>query len=273
MKIHADCAFHIGSQHLRNGLPCQDYAIAGDLPDRAYAVVSDGCSSGGRTDVGARLISLAATKIMRDKNLNINHFICGIDSTINFLDINQNDMLATLLSMRVTTSDVFIKVQGDGVVVLLEPTGSLCMFRLDWSKNMPCYPIYEEDNFAGFIEAQGGPDVKAFHIETYEGGFFSTKSISVKDGIHGYSFTITGRPLKAVAIFSDGVTQIDGIPWQNAVSQLMSFKSTEGNFVKRRMNRFLKDAEKVGRGPIDDIAMAAIVIEDSNGEGNFQSNS
>ena len=115
-KIHADCAFHIGSQHLRNGLPCQDYAIAGDLPDRAYAVVSDGCSSGGRTDVGARLISLAAAKAFRSQNIDIGHFVYGIDSASAFFDLNQSDMLATLLSMSVTQDEVFIRVQGDGVV-------------------------------------------------------------------------------------------------------------------------------------------------------------
>lgn len=267
-RIHSDCAFHIGSQHLRNGLPCQDYAIAGDLPDRAYAVVSDGCSSGGKTDVGARLISLAAAKAIRNKTGGIDLF-----DSMSIFDLKQSDMLATCLYMEATQDEVFVEVFGDGVVALLEPTGSICMFRLDWSKNMPCYLCYEEDDFAGFIAAHGGPDEKAFHIETYEGGFFSTQSIAVKDGINGHSFNITGRPLKAVAIFSDGITQVDGIPWQNAVTQLMSFKSTTGDFVKRRMNRFLRDAEKVGRGPIDDIAMAAIVIEDSNGEGNIQGNS
>ena len=135
------------------------------------------------------------------------------------------------------------------------------MFRMDWAHNMPCYPAYADDCFSQFIVAQGGPSAKAFRIETVAdtGTFIDHKRVI--DVVDGYRICCE-MPFRAVAIFSDGVTQIDGIPWQDAVRDLMAFKSVEGDFVKRRMNRFLRDAEKIGRGPIDDIAMAAIVVED-----------
>jgi hypothetical protein len=64
-----------------------------------------------------------------------------------------------------------------------------------------------------------------------------------------------------VAVFSDGVTQVDGMDWRDVVAELMNFKSIEGDFVKRRMNRFLKDCRAHGKGPIDDISMACIHID------------
>jgi hypothetical protein len=64
-----------------------------------------------------------------------------------------------------------------------------------------------------------------------------------------------------IALFSDGVTQVDGMDWRDVVAELLSFKSTEGDFVKRRMNRFLKDCQKHGKGPVDDISMACIHID------------
>jgi hypothetical protein len=40
-------------------MPCQDYALSGVTRHLAYAVVADGCSSGGKTDIGARVLALA----------------------------------------------------------------------------------------------------------------------------------------------------------------------------------------------------------------------
>ncbi|MBR1034034.1 hypothetical protein, partial [Bradyrhizobium liaoningense] len=69
------------------------------------------------------------------------------------------------------------------------------------------------------------------------------------------------RGYSHIAVFSDGVTQVDGMDWRDVVTALMSFKSTGGAFVKRRMLRFLKDCQAHGKGPIDDIAMACIHID------------
>ena len=52
----ADAAFIIGSRHTCVAMPCQDYARA--APN--VVVVSDGCSSGAHTDLGARQWNLAA---------------------------------------------------------------------------------------------------------------------------------------------------------------------------------------------------------------------
>lgn len=257
LRFHADCAFHIGSQHLRTGCACQDYAVAGTIDDRAYAVVSDGCSSGGRTDVGARLIALTAARCLREvDDVNPFHFILSARP----FDLGINDLLATCLTLSVSEAGTTINIQGDGVVSIKEYESSLYMIRTDWARNMPCYPAYANDDFAGFIASQGGPDFPAFRIERDINGDCEVQTRPVSAVLDGYRITLRG-PLSSVAVFSDGVTQVDGMDWKQVVRELMSFKSVEGDFVKRRLNRFIRDAK--GRGPIDDIAMAAIVAEEA----------
>ena len=38
MRFSADCSFHIGAQHLRSGLPCEDYALARETLTRFEAL-------------------------------------------------------------------------------------------------------------------------------------------------------------------------------------------------------------------------------------------
>jgi hypothetical protein len=66
MRLYTDDYFHIGAAHLGSGLPCQDYALSRSTGDMAYAIVSDGCSTGGRTDSGARVVAHTAEVAIRD---------------------------------------------------------------------------------------------------------------------------------------------------------------------------------------------------------------
>lgn len=69
MDYKTNHAFHIGAQHLSLGKPCQDYAVSGSINDTtAYAIVSDGCSSGGETDIGARIVALATKRALEENS-------------------------------------------------------------------------------------------------------------------------------------------------------------------------------------------------------------
>lgn len=273
MRFAADCSFQIGAQHLRSGLPCQDYAVAGTVDTRAYAIVSDGCSSGGRTDVGARLIALREECAVVDMVLTSNQSIPRLRSV---LGLNHRDTLATLVKVvaippnKYLSASFGLKVQGDGVVAIKSPSG-LTFTKYEWKNNAPCYPVYEEDDFKGFIDLQGGLSAPAFHVETWwytsSSGYHIMDETyrTVEESLYGSDDSIVGSfvPGTCVAVFSDGVFQVDGMAWQDVVTSLMEFKSTEGAFVKRRLNRFLSvEAKAKGRGPLDDIAMAAIIVQE-----------
>lgn len=64
------------------------------------------------------------------------------------------------------------------------------------------------------------------------------------------------RQLRYVAISGDGIEQVKDTDWRTAVLECLAFKTDTCNFVKRRMNGFLKD-----RIPLDDLAFACIKIE------------
>lgn len=277
LKLTTDHVFHIGVQHLRSGMPCQDYALSGVHYSGAYAVVADGCSGGGMTDVGARVIGLATADALAASfrataegiaEKQRTHIALGKD----LLGLRQNDMLATCCYATINSNgEGLVHIRGDGVIALVSNNGNIDMIRLDWAQNMPLYMAYADDNFAGFIRAHGGDrEAEVLTCNSYSigaGGVMlsGTWNVSLQDALLGHTITITpdlAATLKYIAVFSDGVTQVDGVAWHAAVLDLLAFKSPAGQFASRRMNRFLDDAHKAGsKGPIDDIAYAVIHLE------------
>lgn len=272
MHINADHAFHIGSQHLRGGMPCQDYAISGCKRDYAYGVISDGCSGGGDTDIGARVIARSTAQalawsswvfFMEDK---VDTYCKAHDGFAQgALALDHADMLATCGYVATVKGHLSIRLVGDGVIAARSRDGSLVMTKVDWSNNTPVYRAYAADEYAGFIRAHGGRDAMAATVtrQTRRHGETSEKEIAqpLYEMLRGFGDAMSLREFDFVGVFSDGVAQVDGMAWGDVVAELMAFKSTEGDFVKRRMNRFLKDCLKHGKGPIDDISMACIHVD------------
>jgi hypothetical protein len=258
--------------------------MSGNFEGGAFAIVSDGCSTGGRTDVGARVVSLATAQAITstdaivvpfggrpDAEFISAHRQVFMGSVQGDLGLPIHDMLATCLFV-VATKDrgCTISIAGDGVLATRNSDGAIAMTRFEWQNNMPLYPAYAQDGYAAFVRAHGDNlDAPALTAETWvvdrEGEKFnaSSSAYSLGKAIRGISLSfdpgIVGD-LRSIAVFSDGVTQVDGMSWQDAVLELLSFKSEHGDFAKRRMNRFLKDVGACGRGPLDDISYAAIQI-------------
>lgn len=288
MKFGADCHFNIGAEHISGGKPCQDYALSGNHGDIAYAIVSDGCSSGGHTDVGARLITLSAAAAIRehsdvegnairaraaqDVEIRRQLLLGGIKET---LKLEPSDMLATELYVYLTPKGGHVHVAGDGVVAFVYVGGRVRLHRFDWPNNTPFYPAYI-DQLPSFISAHGGDLAARVLIEqvydyspTPDNGTSveSTVSHSMSDGIRGIHFLVTAEELRNLAfvvVCSDGVTRVDNVDWKDATLALLDFKAASGVFAKRRMINFMREARKKGRGPLDDIAFAAVsIVHDS----------
>lgn len=94
---------------------------------------------------------------------------------------------------------------------------------------------------------------------------------SLSRGVHGITISISRDDLENeidfIAVFSDGVTQIEGIDWKEAVKIFMAFKNTTGEFLKRRVIRGIKGFQKDGKGPFDDVSCAVVhVIKTEEGD-------
>ncbi len=282
MKLYADYYFHIGYAHLRSGKPCQDYAYAQTFKQSALAVVSDGCSGGGRTDIGARLITqatISALRYLRQERKEELNEKDAIEVSLNqkiklrqaqaILEVEYEDLLATCLYAYFTPAGGLIHLEGDGVIVF-KYQSQLELIRIDWKNNIPYYPIYSEFGLDAFYQVHGNDlEAKVLSQERWRknGSEFKKvdqKNLSLRIALSGLDFWFKAQELAGlefVAIFSDGITQIDNIDWKEAVQELLAFKSIRGEFAKRRMIRFIRDSQKIGRGPIDDIAYAVIRIE------------
>lgn len=272
MKFSTDHIFHIGQQHLRSGMPCQDYALSESHSMSAHAIVSDGCSSGGRTEVGAKIVALAAASAMYDHAWSqsgeyaraVYEKMIAVEDT---LDLDANDMLATLVVARADgIGRARVTFYGDGAAAFVYTDGSMELTRLEWRNNTPLYLAYRRDKYDGFVYAHGGEHVFACDLETHR---FQPSGLQVeRTGTHyqvgsaleGTTIFSESRSLSCVAVFTDGVMQVDGWKWTEVVRELLSFKSTKGDFAKRRLHGFLRKAGEVGRGPLDDIGYAVIRV-------------
>lgn len=288
LKFSADHHFVIGYNHVLQGKPCQDHALSFADDRSAVAVVSDGCSSGGETDMGARMLTFTLMNTIKGygktppdplqpnapRAIAFDQWL-ALKEAARLVGFSRSDALATCLYAYLHPSGGYAHLRGDGVIAWKERGGTLSLARYDWADNMPFYPAYADDEphgYDSFIAAHGGSlATDALHEERWvkvsaEASFARSFDAdhSVGAGIRGIVLPFTGAELlgmEFVAVFTDGVTQVEGVDWKEVVLRLLDFKTTGGAFAKRRMNRLLAEYRKTENNPLDDIAYSVIVIE------------
>lgn len=290
----ADHHFVIGQDHVNSGKPCQDHALSLATNDFASVMVSDGCSSGGETDMGARIQNFALlTSIKKHWAETRDALHVDAKEVITLmrralmkevsaqLELSSHDMLATSLYVYCGTSGGYVHLEGDGVIALVMRDGSMLFTRYDWANNTPLYPEYALDTngeYRAFLEAHGG-DLGATKF-TEESWKFTRAQGFVALGIkeHTLGSSIDGvlrifspetmeKDLEMIAVFTDGITRIDGVDWKDAARELLLFKNTSGEFAKRRLNRVQKNLRTEGKYPLDDLAYGVVKITVVNNEG------
>lgn len=294
-RFFTDYYFHIGSAHYTSGKPCQDYALSGVYGPVACAVVSDGCSTGRHTDVGARVLTLSTLQAIRDhakaSGGALDTAVVSIASrqqqilstTRIILGLERNDMLATCGYAYLTPAGGFVHVQGDGAVALRYRDRSMKMFRYEWDNNTPFYPSYGDGDLERFAVAHGGDwNAVRLHrttvVRNADGNCAEEdrKGFTLREGLEGVTLSISPQELEKldfVAVFTDGITQIgkpnggDALDWRVAVPEFTAFKTAAGEFAKRRMIRGIKSLTEAGKGPVDDISYAVVRIEPAAEEG------
>lgn len=272
MNYFADSYFHIGASHLGAGRPCQDYALHDSCPHGAYGIVADGCSTGRHTDVGARVFAWAARQALGKRAYGAVGDIGAaiLDQAIQNagpIGLTPQDMLSTCGYVVLSKGRGLIHLHGDGVIAYVI-SGALYLMRYDWDGNRPAYPIYNADIFRNnFVEAHGGDP--GAHRLTVTGCTIMDDwrndwhgSMSLAEGMRGVSHIFEHAQPTVACVFSDGICQVDGIDWVQAVQQCLAFKTTAGEFAKRRMIGFVRESQKIGRGPLDDIAYAVVRAEE-----------
>lgn len=281
--IHADEYYYIGSIHRAKGSPCQDHALSYVDEKMAFGSIADGCSQGESTDVGARIINYATLQVLKncalDKNLNVTQVVeCvklerlkTIERVQQELGLKNADLLATNLYTAVFNQKAFVHVMGDGAVAMVDVEGNTEVRRFLWEDNAPYYPFYDLHQQDQFVAFHGNDLLASRLIEERwcigRDGFkkpISNITHPLIKGMRGITSDLSkdwqNGTLAFVAVFSDGIEQVDSMDWLEAVRECLAYKNINGLFVKRRMMRFIKESAKIFKGPLDDISCATLYI-------------
>ncbi len=247
---------------------CQDFAASRIVGDYGFAVVSDGCSSSERSEIGATLApNLFISSYLHSRSLELetdDNTVRDIilreqlkdryTSIYKSLGLPPNIFDATILALVAEqhTNRLRVYVWGDGNLVL-ETSEGFVEWQFSYPSNAPFYLSYalEPDREVQYLKSLGDGKV---HVERNNSG--------IKQPLD--QFTVLSWPLdiiKTASILSDGIETFSDAGEQRIKDslQLMThFKSKVGEFVQRRAQRLLKDYLKQGINHFDDVSCASI---------------
>ena len=287
MLFSTDCVFRIGSTHKI----CQDYGISGTVCDTAYAIIADGCSGSDLSEFGSKLLCKAIeNEIVEDEfqNFTSNNSGYRINSEISLSKVfstlfdigNKLKMpdywLDATLAYAVAKKGVAqIYLYGDGVIVREWPDGTSTVTSVEFPSGFPFYLNYiTTSNRKRFEKWKSIPNQKkvvlTYHLDK-KGNLENTEeeylSLSNKEKDLPFSMSILDFENSKLALFTDGIksffriAQTDtskvNVPVSmiNIIPSLMKIKSFQGQFVNRRLNKFLQKENVLH---FDDITMAVI---------------
>lgn len=270
LSVHADCAVLPGSSHLASAAPCQDYALAHCDGRTGWAVVADGCSTGGHTDIGARMWAHAAKQLLVEQGL------AAMTSTRECAEalvqraapllapFDFSDGYATLAMAASDGVTARVQVFGDGVVAELKADGNLKIWDIRYERNAPRYLAYERSPFLlqQWEAAVAGSSLKVFVTEYSEDGAllhseFLTWSAADLVGV-ALPFADV-QNTQALFLCTDGATSFDGASTFRSVFPLTQVKNPTGQYMQRRLGALARKWRAAGEpGPVDDLAVAAL---------------
>lgn len=234
-----DAAFVIGTRHSAVADPCQDYARSGD----GWVAVSDGCSNGGHTDIGARLWVMAAKKVIETEGVAIlahpanfmKHVLAEGEEQMRPHPVV--DGLATLAVGALVESLFHAVLQGDGCVAVALSDGGLEYSEIAAPMNAPLYPQYMLD--AQHLEqwkkmVQDVPtQVRTCRYDD-SGTLLSIKITELTDELF-YACSWNTKDVYAMLVCSDGVFSVPNKTPFDVLSELFSVKDSTGAFMQRRI--------------------------------------
>jgi hypothetical protein len=286
--MNVDHFFSIGSAHQSQGRSCEDYALSGQLNSTTYfGVVADGCSGvTAHTDVGARALAWAFQRTLEETlSTEVDCFSEAFGEQIlkNFKQFQYGlafeDYLATLVGFVATREKVSVLAHGDGAVALRYTDGRMTLIELEWLNSMPMYLNYHlaPSVLGEFLRMYPLEDTKPFQKRTTvftqdTAGItiLSTEvqAYSTKDMMSGHvlQFQPQLESIECLAVLTDGYAQIGLKAPIEVTPEYLGYKNFQGEFVKRRMLRAVKEFHKENAVPRDDIGVATVWFNPANSD-------
>lgn len=235
---------------------CQDYVLTNNDLEKPRLVLSDGCSSSPNTEIGSKLIVL--------DRLNNNYIFEKYDEYKKILGNYFYD--ATLLELKIIGDYFQIFIYGDGFLLCKYKNGNIILQNYEYESNAPYYLSYKLDTCRKNEYINNFKDSK-YIIHKYN---FYNKEISYKreeyKNIHSPYYLYKVNEIETIIIGSDGINSFkkenDILLLQDLCLRILDFKTYKGEFLKRRMNKLIKELNIEGYSNFDDISLAALTIKE-----------
>jgi len=263
--MNTDTFIEIGNQHK----VCEDYIIQGDDPV-PFIILSDGCSSSKNTEMGARLLCYLAKQYLKYRSID----------ELNYLDydkmgrwiIHNAEMSARQLGLSISCLDatliiayhindmVKIYIYGDGCVVA-QAGDYIEITSVDFERNAPFYLSYFIDDYRfELYKKLKLTKTLVGDSNEEEGSTFRNRLPYDSKVVLFYDTTV----FKTIMICSDGLQSFlqktsTHVPASNIVPEMLEFKNIKGEFLKRRLNKYMKQLSKSGIGHTDDLSVGAFI--------------
>ena len=258
MTTHANGYFAIGSSHI----VCQDYVRTGKTKDgRAYALLSDGCSSSADTDIGSRLLCLHAEKQIKrgwdfDPYSELGYALEEAQASAKDLGLDETALDATLLIAVETETHIEVFVIGDGVVAARRRDGGKpFILKSSYPMGAPFYLSYLLD-----------PERLAL-FDALEGNALVTEGDRCENVKNILSFSLPKADFDLVILMSDGAESFRKavtipVSYTEIVEQMLKVQGAAGEFMVRRASKFLKSYCKAQDWThYDDFSVAGLFLE------------
>lgn len=273
--MNTDSAVLTGTHHSATARPCQDYGLAHCDENGAWVVVSDGCSSGGDTDLGARILARAVHQVLSEQSALVQtawleENVCA--KAAGALDSHRvSDLLATLVVAQVRDGTVRVSFFGDGVAVLRHTDGTLTRVQVTYSDNAPGYLAYTfAPGLAQAWQAQYPGQQRTCRIQklSAQGDVLEQQVIQAEACLTGLSLNwdIQADAIGCVLVATDGLDTAGTAP-EKAAAQVADIKGSVGEFLKRRMGKLARLWGKQNGFPDDDLAVSAVWISQESAHG------
>ncbi len=271
MNFETDNYYLIGDNHLH----CQDYSYSGIIDNKVpYAIIADGCSTAKDSDVGARMITHSVRKFITKLSITNDDFY--VDSFINkvrnfiswelktALFLEKEAYTSTIKFSYIWDDKLYLFHYGDGYTIIkdLDTNQIVKNYFTKFESNAPYYLYYSyneeshkiyKDCFSGKIETENGVYENVEEYLKNENNFYQV--INLKDLPKNFS----------VSVMSDG---IDSFYKTNSdekfdfLDEITNFTNPFGEFVKRKMKKFIIKKSKEELKHFDDLSLATIIKKD-----------
>lgn len=265
MAIHTNSYFALGKTHT----VCQDYAATYNKNGKLVLAVSDGCSSSPDTDFGSRLLVKTGIREVLVHESDIFSPTAMLQQASNVqenLGLSPDSLDATLLLASLHEDLLKIQMWGDGVVFVKFNNGTSTTWEVQFEDNAPSYMSYlcNDNRLLKYLERHGK---RTLWSCSNNEPMTQVEAAPVKDKFW-ITLNVLCSEIESVFLFSDGVKSfhrmVNGswqpIPLSEVLDQITAVKNFNGEFMVRRMRKFLYDfCPKNNWIHEDDVAVAALM--------------